>query len=51
MCKIKLFISGSCPTLNLVLTNVMGRPRHTDAKNTKNDVEKYQGPTTSQKKM
>jgi hypothetical protein len=39
--KDKLFISRSCPIL--VLTNVMGRPRHADAKV---DVKSYQGPTT-----
>jgi hypothetical protein len=42
LCKSKLFIGGSCPIL--VLTTVLGRPRHADAKN---DVKNYQGPTTS----
>jgi hypothetical protein len=38
----KLFISGSCPIL--VLTTVIGHPRHVDAKN---DVKNYQRGTTS----
>jgi hypothetical protein len=37
-----MFISGSCPIL--VLTTILGQPRHAGAKN---DFKKYQGPTTS----
>jgi hypothetical protein len=40
--KIELFIGRSCPIL--VLTTVMGCPRHNDAKN---GVKNYQGLTTS----
>jgi hypothetical protein len=40
--NIKLFISGSCPIL--VLTNVLGRLRHTYVKD---GVKNYEGPTTS----
>ena len=38
----KLFISGSCPIL--VLTTVLGLPRHADSIN---GVKNYQGLTTS----
>ena len=40
--KSKLFLSRSCPIL--VLTTVLGCPRHTDAKN---GFKNYQWPTTS----
>ena len=46
LCTSKVFISRSCPIL--VLATVLGRPRHTDAKN---DVKNYQGPTTSQENV
>jgi hypothetical protein len=39
--KKKNCITRSCPIL--VLTTVLGRPRHADAEN---DAENYQGPTT-----
>ena len=42
------YVLYHCAKAILVLTTVLGRPRHVDAKN---GAKKYQGPTTSQENM
>ena len=45
--KRKLYISGSWPILVLTTAlRTLGRPRHADVKN---DIKKYERPTTSRK--